>query len=795
MMSSRDLGVLFGLLCWLPVQVAAAAEAVEASATAQATIADSAEASESSTDGTGPEPGHSYHGEAFNEGPRQRAVLIGGTGKVVFPITTSVEEARAFFEQGVGQLHGFWYLEAERSFRQAAALDPECAMAYWGIAWANINNEKRAKEIIAKADAFKAKVSDRERSYIETAKAYFDAGENKKKERGLAYIKALEQLIDKHPDDHEAKALLALHLWLERDRTPIASHLAVDAILDQVFAAEPMHPAHHFRIHLWDKERAEKALESAALCGQSAPSIAHMWHMPGHIYSNLKRYHDAAWQQEASARVDHAHMLRTGVLPDEIHNFAHNNEWLIRNLNFIGRSDDAVALAKNMISLPRHPKYNVPDKRATAHFGRLRLLETLDRYERFEELIALCDTGYLGTDDDVARDAVRLRYLGEALWRSNKHSQAEALLSDLRQRLDKAKVAAYDAQHSSPGSAGKKEAKSSPADSDKEKEKVAKAATDAVKELDRTLAHVEVWQLAAKEDYAGALERLKTTDGVDPLDQATLRLKAGAKDEAIAEIQKQVEAHENEVVPAAKLVEILWHAGKKEETLKAFETLRGLAATASLNDPPLARLAPIAQELGLPTDWRQPREEASDVGDRPPLDTLGPLFWRPANAPAWTLTDANGEQRSFEDYRGRPVVLLFFLGNTCLHCAKQLQMFADQKAEFDAAGIELIGISTDPPEKLGLSVEDYSDDGFPLPLVSNADLSTFKIYGCHDDFESQPLHGTILIDAGGRIRWRDIGPEPFEDPKFLVEEAQRLFAIDRATSTTAPTEVSASQIK
>src|SRR5690242_2200721 len=86
-----------------------------------------------------PLPGHSMNGEAFNEGPRQAAVLMEGTGSVHFPITTKNELAQKFFEQGVGQLHGFWYWEAERSFRQAAALDPDCAIAYWGMGMANIN--------------------------------------------------------------------------------------------------------------------------------------------------------------------------------------------------------------------------------------------------------------------------------------------------------------------------------------------------------------------------------------------------------------------------------------------------------------------------------------------------------------------------------------------------------------------------------------------------------------------------------------------------------------------------------
>jgi len=74
---------------------------------------------------TDPLPGHSMHGETFNEGPRQRAYLMGGTGNVHLSISTVREEADKFFDQGVGQLHGFWYFEAERSFRQVAALDPE----------------------------------------------------------------------------------------------------------------------------------------------------------------------------------------------------------------------------------------------------------------------------------------------------------------------------------------------------------------------------------------------------------------------------------------------------------------------------------------------------------------------------------------------------------------------------------------------------------------------------------------------------------------------------------------------
>ena len=74
--------------------------------------------------------GHSYHGEAFNEGPRQKPYLMKGLGQSRFPISASQSAAQAFFNQGIDQLHGFWYFEAERSFREVAMIEPECAMAF-----------------------------------------------------------------------------------------------------------------------------------------------------------------------------------------------------------------------------------------------------------------------------------------------------------------------------------------------------------------------------------------------------------------------------------------------------------------------------------------------------------------------------------------------------------------------------------------------------------------------------------------------------------------------------------------
>ncbi|MEM7782868.1 MAG: hypothetical protein AAF623_05910 [Planctomycetota bacterium] len=182
--------------------------------------------------------------------------------------------------------------------------------------------------------------------------------------------------------------------------------------MEDIFDQDPLHPAHHYSIHLWDHRNPESAIRSAARCGVSAPGIAHMWHMPGHIYSRLKRYEDAAYQQEASARIDHAHMMRDRVMPDEISNFSHNNEWLIRNLVFLGRVNDAIDLAKNMIELPRHPKYNTLKKRSgSSSYGRRRLLQVLREYQLHELAVELCQSAYLQVHDNPVEEIKTLRLL------------------------------------------------------------------------------------------------------------------------------------------------------------------------------------------------------------------------------------------------------------------------------------------------------------------------------------------------------------------------------------------------
>lgn len=750
-------------------------------ATADAKPGD-AKPAETAKPAAAPLPGHSMHGEAFDEGPRQKAYLMGGTGAVHFPVTTTVPLAQQFFDQGVGQLHGFWYFEAERSFRQVAQLDPQCAMAFWGMALANANNEKRAKAFIEKAVQKKSAASSREVAWIDALAASYAGPDTP--ERRRKYVRDLETIVQDNPADVEAKAFLVLQIWKNgswmtesKKQLPISSHQAVDALLDQIFAAAPMHPAHHYRIHLWDEEKPARALVSASLNGQAAPGIAHMWHMPGHTFSKLHRYADAAWQQEASARVDHAHMMRDGVLPDQIHNYPHNNEWLIRNLSHVGRWHDAVDLAKNMIELPRHPKFNQPDKGSSSSgFGLTRLAEVLLQYECWPEILALHNTPYFRSPKDADEQLQRARMLGLAHFGLGNAAEGQKQLDVLDKALKERREARYKA-------ADDAEAK---ARADKKSDQdVAKAMADALaaqsgklRKAELLLAELRGYAALAANKPAEAraeFEKLKDADSIikEHLARALSLSGDAAQAETIA--RKTVEKSPGEVYPQAVLVEVLHRAGKKNEAKAEFEKLRPLAAWADLDARVFQRLQPIAAEFGLPADWRGSRTPAADVGVRPELSSLGPFRWQPTPATSWTLSGADGQPVSLDNYRGKPVVVIFYLGSGCVHCVEQLQKFAPLASQFAAAGISLVALSSESPDTLKASLDKLSaGEALPFPLAADPDLSVFKAYRAFDNFENTPLHAVYLIDGQGLVRWRDIGFEPFSDAKFLLDEAGRL---------------------
>lgn len=726
-----------------------------------------------------PLPGHSAHGEAFNDGPRQAAVLIPGCGDAVkFPITTKKPDAQKFFTQGIGQLHGFWYYEAERSFRQAAAIDPDCAMAYWGMSMANVNNEKRAKPFLEKAVALKDKASAREKQWIAVLENLYLKKDDKRdpKQRQIDCIRDFETLVQDDPKDIEAKAFLVWRIWFDKKNAPIPSAQAVDALLDQIFAAVPNHPAHHYRIHLWDDSKPIRAVASAAQCGQASPGIAHMWHMPGHTFSKLKRFDDAVWQQEASTRVDHAYMIRSFVLPDQIHNYAHNEEWLVRNFNELGRVKDAIGLAHSLIGNPRHPANNTLDKGNTsASYGRTRLIETLTKWELWDDLksFTAVPAGH------PSHEITRLRARGLVAYHQN---DADLLATTLKD-LEAVKIDPKPA--SAPGKAkadtGKNDgAKSKNGEAKKTADKPAKPEEKPeVKARNNALAELKALVALGKKDTADATKQLDALKDTDVPKERLARywLKLGDKTKATALIAN----FPQDLAGSAAKTEILTACGKTDDAKKAFEDTRKLAFAMDRDLPVAKRLDALAKTFGIAGDWAAPAPKRSDSGKRPALSSLGPIHWHPPVAPVFeALTLDNQRVKSSDFTAKKPTLFMFYLGHECGHCVEQIQAFTKAAADFDKAGIQLVAVTIEPTQvagKIRESLKLAKDQPLSFPFLSDSGLEAFKKVRAYDDFEKETLHATLLIDQTGHQRWQDVSYTPFTDAKFILEESKRLLKL------------------
>ena len=700
-----------------------------------------------------PAAGHSIHGEAFNDGPRQRATIMDGQGKVNFAVTTKSAEAQKFINQGVAQLHSFFYFEAERSFRQAALLDPTCPMAYWGMAMANVNNERRAKGFLKEAEtkARAVKPTRREQLYLEAIAALYKDGSNDKA-RKSNHLLGLETIVQEFPDDLDARAWMAMVTWQNEGQSGIGSRQAVDTVLDTVIAREPMHPgAHHYRIHLWDSSKPIRAEKSAQTFAKTAPGIAHAWHMPGHIFTDLKQYANAAYQQEGSARVDHAYMFRDRIMPFEIHNYAHNNQWLSTSLAHVGRAREAIAVARNLVEQPRDPQKNGPnDGGSSQRSGRLRWSEALVKYELWDDLIAANASGALDWSEVPAEQTEKHHGLGLAYAAKGDDAKLALEIAALRAIVEK----------ETPKPAAKAATNPPPA------RPIASGAASA-------LAEIEGYQLNAKGDYAAALDKFSKATAMRP--EALARAHLSARNFGLAEAaaRKAVEQGPGQFLPVATLVAVLHASGKEQEASKACEALAPFALRADHDTPIYRRIEPVMTRWLADSTHRGETLRCPDDDDIP-FDKLGPLLWSPNVAEAIALKDTEGKPWSLADHKGRNVVVLFFLGGKCPHCMQQLQEFGKEVESLRKLNTDVVAISTDDLDASRALKANKEGVKFPMPILADPKLDRFHAYRAFDDFEGVPLHGTFLIDAKGLVRFQRISADPFLDVEFIKKEAARV---------------------
>ena len=223
-----------------------------------------------------------------------------GLGNVHFA-TSCTPQAQEKFDRGLAMVHSFFYPDSVQAFTEAAAADPQCAIAYWGIAISHRPNPmilpltstilKNGSEAVEKGKAIGAK-TERERDWLAAIEFYYkDYDKVDQTRRGLAYEKAMEALMLKYPDDPEAAIFYALALnetALHSDKT-YANQLKAGAILEEVEAKLPDHPGVlHYLIHTYDYPTlAQRGLDAANRYAEVAPAAQHAQHMPSHTYSML----------------------------------------------------------------------------------------------------------------------------------------------------------------------------------------------------------------------------------------------------------------------------------------------------------------------------------------------------------------------------------------------------------------------------------------------------------------------------------------------------------------------------
>jgi tetratricopeptide (TPR) repeat protein len=288
-----------------------------------------------------------------------QAPLFSDLGSYSVPITTDQPLTQRLFDQGLILTFGFNHAEAGRSFREAARLDPDCAMCYWGIAYVlgpNINMPMVPEDVPAaysaaqKASELASKASPHEQALIGALRQRYAAQPvDDRALLNLAYADAMREVARQYPDDNEIQTFFAESLmdlspwdyWLPSGE-PKPETVEVIAALERVRAANPDHVgANHLYIHAIEASsnpgRAENAADRLA---PAVPGAGHLVHMPSHIYIRVGRYYEGAVVNIKAGEADMSYIAQCqaqGVYPLIYH--PHNWHFLWASATFAGKKE------------------------------------------------------------------------------------------------------------------------------------------------------------------------------------------------------------------------------------------------------------------------------------------------------------------------------------------------------------------------------------------------------------------------------------------------------------------------
>lgn len=301
---------------------------------------------------------------ADDEGHHHEDLTPDQLGTVHFPVSCA-EGVQKPFERGVALLHSFWYEEAQKEFEDISHRDPQCAMAYWGVAMSrwhqlwdppNADLIKSVNEQFAKSANLKAP-TERERDYLAAIKLFYSgSGKLDHQKRAEAYSHAMEQMYTKYADDREAAAFYALSLLAsEPDKdTSFANRKKAAEVLEKLFAVEPNHPGvAHYLIHSYDKPQlAQLGLPAARSYAKIAPAAPHALHMPSHIFARL-----GLWQDDIDSNLASIAATRKTAamhMGGEGHQF-HAMDFLVYAYLQSGHEADAQKVIEEVKAMPEMP--------------------------------------------------------------------------------------------------------------------------------------------------------------------------------------------------------------------------------------------------------------------------------------------------------------------------------------------------------------------------------------------------------------------------------------------------------
>ncbi|HKZ03869.1 MAG TPA: tetratricopeptide repeat protein [Methylomirabilota bacterium] len=353
-----------------------------------------------------PDGGHGPHASApaASRAASAPPTLATNLGSYSHTITTTSPQAQAFFDQGLRLTYGFNHLEAQRAFREAARLDPNCAMCYWGIALtygSNYNSptdpdrEKGALAAAQKAFALASRATPAERAMIDALLRRHQPG----KERAVldkAYADAMRTVARDFPQDLEAAtffadAMMNLRPWSlwTPDGQPQPGTAEIVATLERVLAANPNHPgALHLYIHAVEaSQEPGKAAAAADRLRGLLPGAGHLVHMPSHIYYRVGRYADATAVNVDAAAADRAYFARSEASPIyRMMYYPHNLDFIWLAASMEGRSAETVRAARDFAAAVPLEMVNEMSDMETAPAAPI---VALARFGRWDDVLAL----------------------------------------------------------------------------------------------------------------------------------------------------------------------------------------------------------------------------------------------------------------------------------------------------------------------------------------------------------------------------------------------------------------------